>query len=228
MQHIVLLHGAIGAIDQLSELEKKLGAHFTVHTLNFSGHGGSTDVEAHFSIPLFASDVLAFLDKKQIKSANIFGYSMGGYVAIYLAKHHPARVKKIITLGTKFAWDEDIAAKEVKMLNAEKIKEKLPEFAANLQKRHAPNDWKIVLDKTETMILGMGRDNPLKTDDYADIAKPVLLMLGDRDKMVSFDETLAVYKMLPNAQLAVLPNIAHPIESVDFTRLANEIVFFLA
>ena len=78
------------------------------------------------------------------------------------------------------------------------------------------------------MILGMGRDNPLKTDDYADIAKPVLLMLGDRDKMVSFDETLAVYKMLPNAQLAVLPNIAHPIESVDFTRLANEIVFFLA
>ena len=152
---------------------------------------------------------------------------MGGYVAMYLAKYHPERIHKIITLGTKFNWDETIAATETKMLNAEKIEAKLPDFAAALQKRHAPNNWKIVLEKTAAMLVEMGNDNPLKPDDYPAIQHPVLLMLGDRDKMVTLDETVEVYKNLPLAQLAILPNTPHPIEMVNQARLAYEIKSFL-
>ncbi|MEP7237729.1 MAG: alpha/beta hydrolase [Ferruginibacter sp.] len=226
MQHILLLHGAIGAMDQLTDLENDLADSIVVHRLNFSGHGGSLPVEAPFSIKLFAENVLLFLDEKGIDSISIFGYSMGGYVAMYLAKHHSQKVNKIITLATKFTWDEAIAAKEIKMLNAAKIEEKLPDFAAALQKRHAPNNWKIVLEKTAHMLVEMGNDNPLKMDDYKDIQNPVLVMLGDRDKMVSLDETLAVYKNLPNAQLAILPNTPHPIEMVNTGRLAYELKHF--
>jgi pimeloyl-ACP methyl ester carboxylesterase len=228
MQHILLLHGAIGSKDQLYQLEQKLADSFTVHRLNFSGHGGSPVADAAFSISLFASEVIAFLDKKEIDSIHIFGYSMGGYVAMYLAKHYPQKIKKIITLATKFAWDENIAGQEIKMLNAAKIEEKLPDFAAALQKRHAPCNWKTVLEKTAAMLTAMGKDNPLKTADYSEIQHPVLLMLGDRDKMVTLDETVEVYKNLPQAQLAVLPNTAHPIEMLNADRLANEIrAFFL-
>jgi pimeloyl-ACP methyl ester carboxylesterase len=227
MQAILLLHGAIGAADQLSGLEEELTDSFAVHRLNFSGHGGSAVVDDGFSIPHFASDVIAFLDKKGIDSIHIFGYSMGGYVAMYLAKHHPQKIKKIITLATKFTWDEIIAAQEIKMLNTAKIEEKLPGFAATLQKRHAPNNWKTVLGKTAAMLIEMGKDNPLKAGDYSSIQHPVLLMLGDRDKMVTLDETMEVYKNLPHAQLAILPNTGHPIEMVNQTRLAYEISSFL-
>ena len=171
--------------------------------------------------------MIAFLDKKEIESIHIFGYSMGGYVAMYLAKHHPLRIKKIITLATKFNWDETIAANETKMLNADKIEEKLPNFAADLQKRHALNNWKTVLAKTATMLTAMGEDNPIKPADYPTIQHPVLLMLGDRDKMVTLDETVEVYKNLPKAQLAILPNTGHPIEMVDADLLAFEIKSFL-
>ncbi|MEO6540127.1 MAG: alpha/beta hydrolase [Ferruginibacter sp.] len=227
MQQILLLHGAIGAMEQLSSLEKYLAGSFLVHRLNFSGHGGSPFSVEPFSIPLFAKEVISFLDNKGIETISIFGYSMGGYVAMYLAKHHPQRIDKVITLATKFTWDEAIAAKEMKMLNAAKIEEKLPGFAASLQKRHAPNDWKTVLEKTASMLLEMGKDNPLKPADHTTIQQPVLLMLGDRDKMVSLNETLEVYKALPNAQLAVLPATAHPIEMVDPGRLAYELQRFL-
>ena len=227
MEHILLLHGAIGSQEQLLPLEKNLADTFIVHILNFSGHGGSPFVDAPFSINLFASEVVAFLDKKGIDSTHIFGYSMGGYVAMYLAKNHPQKIKKIITLATKFTWDESIAAQEIKMLNAEKIEERLPDFAATLQKRHAPNDWKTVLQKTAIMLTQMGKDNPLKPADYSTIMHPTLLMLGDRDKMVTLDETFKVYKNLPQAQLATLPNTAHPIETVNADRLANEIKSFL-
>ena len=227
MEHILLLHGAIGSAEQFSVLEQKLTDSFTVHSLNFSGHGGSPFVDAPFSINVFVSEVVAFLDKKEIDSIHIFGYSMGGYVAMYLAKHHPHKIKKIITLATKFNWDESIASNEIKMLNTDKIQEKLPDFAATLQKRHAPNDWKIVLQKTASMLVEMGKDNPLKLVDYLSIQHPALLMLGDRDKMVTLDETIEVYKNLPQAQLAILPNTAHPIEIVNTDRLANEIKSFL-
>lgn len=227
MQQILLLHGAIGAMDQLSELENELADSFEVNRLNFSGHGGSPFSGEPFSIALFAEEVVSFLDKKKIETISIFGYSMGGYVAMYLAKHHPQKVHKIITLATKFNWDEAIAAKEMKMLNAEKIEEKLPDFAGSLQKRHTPNNWKTVLEKTVSMLFEMGKNNSLRSGDYGDIKHPVLVMLGDRDKMVSLDETLEVYKALPNAQLAVLPATTHPIEMVDPGRLAYELRRFL-
>lgn len=227
MQAILLLHGAVGAADQLSKLEAELAASFSVYSLNFSGHGGSPFDDQPFSIKLFAEEVLDFLDKKEIESIHIFGYSMGGYVAMYLAKYHPQKIKKIITLATKFKWDEAIAANEIKMLNAEKIEEKLPAFASTLQKRHAPNNWKTVLEKTAAMLLEMGKDNPLKKADYLNIQHSTLLMLGDRDKMVTLDETLEVYKNMPNAQLAVLPNTAHPIEMVNTDKLVYELRAFL-
>lgn len=227
MEHILLLHGAIGSKDQLMPVEKNLADSFSVYSLNFSGHGDSPSIEDPFSIAGFASEIITLLNQQEIESINVFGYSMGGYVAMYLAKYHPQRIKKIITLATKFAWDEAIAAREIKMLNAGKIEEKLPDFASALQKRHAPNNWKIVLEKTAAMLTAMGKNNPLTTADYPEIHHPVLLMLGDRDKMVTLDETVEVYKNLPKAQLAVLPGTAHPVEMVNTNRLTNEIRTFL-
>jgi pimeloyl-ACP methyl ester carboxylesterase len=90
-----------------------------------------------------------------------------------------------------------------------------------------PNDWKEVLVLTAEMMLEMGRNNPLKMEDYNSIQQPVLLLLGDRDKMVTMEETLSVYRLLPNAQLGVLPGTPHPIEQVDIALLAHLAARFL-
>jgi pimeloyl-ACP methyl ester carboxylesterase len=80
---------------------------------------------------------------------------------------------------------------------------------------HAPNDWKEILQRTANMLIEMGRDNPLKPEDYKEIRIPCLIMLGDRDKMVTLEETVTVYKSLADAQMAVLPGTPHPVEQVD-------------
>ncbi|MBZ0099760.1 MAG: alpha/beta hydrolase [Taibaiella sp.] len=215
MQPLLLLHGAIGASDQLVQIAEKLSDDYKVYTLDFSGHGGKPFPVEPLSIPLFAQEVLAFLDKEGLEQVSIFGYSMGGYVAMYMAKYHPERVNKIVTLATKFHWDEPTAAKETKMLDAGKIEEKLPAFAAALQKRHAPNDWRELLQRTIAMLNSMGQYNPLKPEDYTGINRPCMVLLGDRDKMITLDETLHVYKTLLNAQMGMLPNTHHPIEQVN-------------
>jgi pimeloyl-ACP methyl ester carboxylesterase len=225
MNHILLLHGAIGAASQLQPLLSMLENDFKAHTLNFNGHGGNAFGNA-FSIEQFATEVADYIQDNKLEYIHIFGYSMGGYVAMYLATKYPDLVKSICTLATKFYWDEAVAAKEIKMLAADKIEEKLPAFAKELEQRHAPNNWKDLLGKTKEMLIAMGNNNPLKTADYSTIIKPVLLMLGDRDKMVSLEETVTVYKALPNAQMAVLPGTPHPLEQVDMEQLAYQIKKF--
>lgn len=222
MEQLLLLHGAIGAKDQLEPLKQQLSSQFIVHSINFSGHG-SEALPEHFSIEQFAKDVITFLDKHAIPTINIFGYSMGGYVALYLAKHYPERVKKVMTLATKFLWTPEIAQKEVKMLNPEAIAEKLPAFAQTLERRHQPNDWKEVLKKTAAMMLKLGEQNTLSLTDYSSIDQSVMISIGDKDSMVTLEETIAVYRQLKNVQFMVFPNTQHPIERVDVNRLSSEI-----
>jgi pimeloyl-ACP methyl ester carboxylesterase len=226
MQHILLLHGAIGAKDQLQSLAENLADEYIVHNINFSGHGGEAS-KKDFSIPHFAGDVLNYLQQNKIKQTNIFGYSMGGYVAMYVAKHHPEIVSKLITLATKFYWDQAVAAKEVKMLDANIILEKVPAFAKQLEQRHLPNDWKTVLEKTKEMLLQLGENNTLKLEDYSNISIASLLLLGDKDKMISLEETAAVQKALPNATFQLLAGVPHPIEQVDVNLLSSLIKEFI-
>jgi pimeloyl-ACP methyl ester carboxylesterase len=224
MQTLLLLHGALGAKDHFEPLLPLL-AGFDARAMDFSGHGQSA-MPDDFSIPLFAGDILAYLDRHGIAKTDIFGYSMGGYVALYLARHHPGRVGKILTLGTKFDWSPGAAAREAKMLDAGKIAEKVPAFAAQLERRHL--DWRSLLSKTAAMMEALGRENPLKPADLETIANDVTIALGDRDAMVSLEETVAVYQKLPNAKLLVVPGTPHPIEKVAMRRLAYEITQFFA
>src|SRR5688500_17927085 len=159
MQPILLLHGAIGAADQLQPLAHKLPG-YKVISFNFSGHGGKSFPAGDLSIKHFADEVLAFMEAQKLEQVNIFGYSMGGYVGMYLAKHHPDKVKQVATLATKFHWDGPAAAKETQMLDADKIEAKVPAFAKSLQERHAPNDWKTLLQRTAGMLHAMGENNP--------------------------------------------------------------------
>jgi len=215
MQHLILLHGAVGAKQQLEALASILDKKFTVHLVNFPGHGGRPMPAFGFSIALFAEDVLSYMQENNIERADFFGYSMGGYVAMFMARHHAEKVNRVITLATKFYWDEIVAAKEIKMLDAAAIQQKVPAFAEQLRNRHLPNNWSDVLEKTIAMLTSLGLNNALNAGDHSTINSSCLILLGDRDKMVTLDETVAVYKQLPNAELGVLPNTPHPLEQVN-------------
>jgi pimeloyl-ACP methyl ester carboxylesterase len=225
MHPILLLHGALGAKTQLEPLAGLLRQRYEVHLINFSGHGGVAS-EGAFSIACFAAEAAQYLDDRQLPALPVFGYSMGGYVAMYLARHMPGRLSRIITLGTKYHWDEGTAAREAGMLDPALIEEKTPAFAEALRQRHAPADWKALLRATAALMQALGSAPALEAADYAAITQPCLLMVGDRDKMVTLQETVAVYKALPEAQLAVLPATPHPLEKVDTALLATFIQRF--
>lgn len=228
MNTLLLLHGAIGSAAQFDDLVTLLKDSYQIHALNFYGHGGTPANGKPFSIKDFAQQAAAFVNEAGIGGpVNIFGYSMGGYVAMYMARHTGVEIGRIITLGTKFHWDEAGAAKETKMLQPDVIEQKLPAFAQQLEQRHHPEPWKKILNQTAEMLQQMGKENPLQLSDYSHIQVPSLIMLGDKDKMVSREETIAVYEQLQKGQLAILPGTPHPIEQADKDLLAYHIRRFI-
>lgn len=220
MKTIILLHGAIGANDQLETLSKELTQQgFQVFSFNFSGHG-KMPFQKNFGIEQFALELEQFIAAQHLEKPNVFGYSMGGYVALYLAHKQPTLLGNIITLGTKFEWTPEIAQKETKMLDAKTIQVKVPKFAEDLKTRHG-NEWELLLSKTAEMMLSLGKNNALSLNDYTAIENKVLIGLADKDTMVSLAETTAVYRQLKNGAMYMLPNTKHPIETVNVSSLAK-------
>ncbi|MEO8086351.1 MAG: alpha/beta fold hydrolase [Bacteroidota bacterium] len=223
---LLLLHGALGASPQFDELSKRLSNDFEIFILDFPGHGGSAIPDQPFSFSFFASHVISFLDKHNISRIHVFGYSMGGYAALWAARHFPGRLDKIFTLATKFEWNEDSARREAAMLDAEKIEAKVPAFAKSLAQLHEPQDWKAVVKKTAEMILQLGKIH-LNEYDFKSIVNHVMITVGDKDKMVSIEESRKVSVLLPKSTLYIFPDSYHPFEKMELNKLIPVIKLFL-
>ena len=227
MENLLLLHGALGSAAMLAPLKEALQGSYKVYTLDFSGHGGKPLPQEPFSMQRFAQDIRQFMDEQQLDQTHIFGYSMGGYAALSLALEHQTRIRSIYTLATKFSWSVEAAEKETRMLVPERVEEKVPAFAATLAQRHAPQDWKQVMRQTAGMMRSLGQSPLLTPDTLPQLQLPVQLAVGDRDNMVTVEETLWACRLLPDARLQVLPNTRHPFETLSIPDLSQHIRQFL-
>ena len=225
-QKILLLHGALGSAASMQALKEVLQNDFEVYTYTFNSHGGTEISGEDFTISGFANEVVAFLEKNRLDKISIFGYSMGGYVGLYLAKQFPEKVEKLYTLATKLNWTIDGSIKEATMLNPMKIKEKVPKYALALEQLHGGN-WELLMQKTAQMMLNLGENPALKELDFEQIAVPTLISVGDKDIMVSVEESLIVYQKIKNCQFYVMPNTIHPIEKVAVKEVAHQIKNFM-
>ena len=214
MKNLILLHGALGHSSNFEPYEQYLSEHFSLHKILFRGHGGTSIPSEGIRMTDYVEQLRQYCEEHALQQFDLFGYSMGGYVALSYAMQYPDKVSSILTLATKLNWTEDGATKESKMLNPEVIAEKVPKYAAQLAKMHGEEHWKELLPAIAGMMIDLGKQPLLTSENYARLNTRVQLMLGDKDVMVTFEETLRGVKAIPEAQLAVLPNTKHPIEQV--------------
>ena len=224
---LFLLHGALGAAEQFDAWKPILEPHFSLIIPELEGHGKTPQpTERPFRIENFAENISAAIRQTGEEKVNIFGYSMGGYAALELAATRPKSIHKIFTLATKFDWNPDGAAKEVRMLDAGRIKEKIPAFAQTLSQRHTAIGWENHLAKTAEMMLHLGFSPTLTHEKLRQIPLPIRLSLGDRDTMVTLQETSDVFKILQNGELQVFPATSHPLEKVKPEKLLPSLLEF--
>ncbi|WP_462247645.1 alpha/beta fold hydrolase [Ekhidna sp.] len=224
MKQLILIHGAIGGADQLVPLQEQLKDDFEIHLLEFAGHGRLASDTDEFSIDSFNSQLNHKLDEIG-EPSHVFGYSMGGFIALLNAADNSGKIKSLVTLGTKMEWSSEIAGREVKQLNPDVIESKVPKFAQALERRHGGH-WKELLSKTADFMLQLGEIRPMQEAVLVNIKIPVKLCLADQDHMVSQEETLQVAQWIANCDFELIRDSKHPIEQVDLMVLASTIKSF--
>lgn len=218
---LLILHGALGAKKQFSELAILLSSKFEVYCLEFDGHGTLSGYSGELTISHFVSQTAATLRALGWTKPFVFGYSMGGYVALKLEAEHAGTFASILTLGTKFNWNPESAAQEARMLNPEKILEKIPAFGLYLASLHGDEEWKALMVKTGKMMLEMGNHPPITEEVLNKVSIPVTCLRGSKDVMVNAEETQWAVNSLQQAESIEMEEWPHPIDKVPVQQLTD-------
>ncbi|MFT7344811.1 MAG: pimeloyl-ACP methyl ester carboxylesterase [Lentimonas sp.] len=220
---IVLLHGALGSQHQMTKIADKFKENYKVLSFDFYGHGGNRTNKA-FSIPQFVEQLDRFIEENKLTKFSIFGYSMGGYVALKYSMNKSQNIDHIFTFGTKFNWTKSSSEKEVSKMNPDLIEEKVPHFANWLKNTHGEENWKNVLNNTGKMILSLGDKSSLAYEDLEEVSCLVTISVGEEDQLVSLEESRMAVERLNRGRLAILKGQGHSIgalKSDSFSKIIN-------
>jgi len=215
---LLLLHGGLFNIDlQFGELLGSLAATRQVIAADFQGHGRTNDIDRPLTCADLASDVLGLLRHLDVPQADVFGFSVGGGVALHLAIRHPELVRKVIVSSVSFHPDGD------RPENTEAVGEMTVDMIAGTPmeqdyraKSPHPDRLQDLLDKLGTFDRGF---TGWSDDDIRGIAAPTLLTVGDCDA-VRLEHAVRFLQLrggdvngdfvgVPASQLAVFPGTTH-------------------
>ena len=209
---LILLHGANGCAAELEALAVPLREYARVLVPDLPGHGGRPLPE-RLSIEGAAADVLALLDREGIERAFFVGYSLGGYAALYLARHQPARTLGACAIATKLAIDAATVKHWVYLAQPARLSRPGNPRAGELLRAHG-RDWPKVTLANAAFFADLGRRPELTDADLAAIERPVLMVNSNRDSLVSWDETVQAATRIRGSRLVMFYGMAHPFRNV--------------
>jgi pimeloyl-ACP methyl ester carboxylesterase len=219
---ILFLHGFLGSSQDLVELMglcQQRG--LQTYSFNFSGHGKNAAEPTEFRIDLFARDLEAYIKSHNLKNLIVFGYSMGGYVALYHKAHYEdSPLSMIFTYGTKFNWSSTVVNKELPMMDPEYLLEKFPHLAQSLESKHGER-WKQLLRSSAHLMQNLERLDGLTREDLSGINIPVTLILGDQDRVVTTEETHLTGSWISRSQFKTISYSKHELERTNLREIVD-------
>jgi pimeloyl-ACP methyl ester carboxylesterase len=206
---LVLLGGGFMTVEAMGQVLGPLSQSRQVIAAELQGHGHTADIEGRpLSFMAMADDVAALIKSLGLKSADIFGYSLGGGVALQTAIRHPEVIQKLVLVSAAYqrqGWYPEVLAGMASM-SGETVKIAPAAFVIKMRQ-----------------VLGEEYD---WTEDVAQMKTPILIIVGDADS-VRLSHAVEMFGLLgggkhdgamggrPSSQLAVIPDATH------FTVLAH-------
>lgn len=93
---LLLIAGQANSSRWWSQVRADFAARFTTIVTDHRGTGASDKPDAPYSTQLFASDCVAILDDAGIDRAHVYGTSMGGRIAQWIAVSYGDRVDRLV------------------------------------------------------------------------------------------------------------------------------------
>jgi pimeloyl-ACP methyl ester carboxylesterase len=227
---LVLLHGALSTIGvDFGGMIPGLARSRRVIGVEQQAHGHTADIDRPLGYEQMADDTIALLRELGIERADLFGYSMGGGVALQIALKQPGLVRKLVAGGgTVYNREgfhpgllDGVEGVTPEMLHG------TPFHAAYLEAAPRPEDFGAMVAKVGELnksFVGW------TADQVRSLEPPMMVMIGDSD-ISRPEHDVELFRLLgggvigdmqgiPRSRLAILPGTGH----VSFPTRADWII----
>jgi len=230
---LLMLHGFTGCGANWREVAEFLGDRFKVVMPDLLGHG-NTDAPSdviRYAIEAQAADLIALMDALDIERTVLWGYSMGGRLALYSALHYPSRFKGLVlesaSPGLESEAERAVRRESDGALAARILREGVPPFVEYWESLALWESQKrLPAEKLEALraqrltnrgeglarsLWGMGTGaQPSLWENLAALTLPTLAMAGARDvKFVDIAQRMAA--RLPNVHIVFAEDAGHAV-----------------
>ena len=216
---LVLLHGLGARWQVFQPLMVRLGDGFEQYAPDLRGHGTSGRTPGRYNVHDFAADAARFIVATGRAPVNLYGHSLGGWIALLTAAEHPDLVSTLIVADSAI-YPENLDPGLVVSYLAD-----LPIALRSLAKS---------LDQLDPDVMAVFRDGRMLSGYEPDellprISCPVLLIQGDpaRGALMSDNDVKGAMRLLPDARHIFMPGIGHALHAEDAGKVADEIRLFL-
>ena len=214
----------------LSELA---ATNHTVIIFDNRGMGETTAGTKPFSIEQFANDTVGLLDALQIEKADVFGASLGSFIAQELTLNYPQKVDRLVLSagycgGNETVYPSGQAAETLMTLASPQVLQNMTaeQQAMILAPIMFSQEW---LDEHPEIMNTVIQLTPVRSaspeiiqqqglavatwkgscDRLANITQPTLLIVGDQDLLAPVSNSVMMAQRIPNSQLVIIEGTGH-------------------
>jgi pimeloyl-ACP methyl ester carboxylesterase len=205
-----------------------LSEHYKVIIFDNRGVGLSSKPTTPYSIELMAEDTKVVMDAAGIDSAHVYGISMGGMIAQRLALKYPERIRSLILGCTTSGGTNHIQpSADVSMLMLSRASTTAtPEemawatapilYSQAFIENHRNLVKEDIQKRIEIPVLPYAYMLQLQAcmahDTYNElkqITAPTLIIHGDADRLVPYENGVTLAHTIPNAEFLTVPGAGH-------------------
>lgn len=230
-EDVIFMHGTSGHLEAFSRnLVAHVEAGYKCHAIDALGHGYTDKPEHNYEIPLYGKHVLDYMDAQGIERVHFAGESLGGWIAGWIAIHHPQRVKSLQLIaagGTKAnpeimqrikesttkavqSDDIDLTRKRLHLLmhNPEKdVSEELVEVRHAIY--HTPEFVNNVHNLLCMQEMEIRQRNLLRPEDLAKISAPTVVIWGRNNPFGEVPEAQKMHEAIEGSELELFEDCGH-------------------
>lgn len=199
---IILVHGLSASTLWWRRNIPSLAQHYRLYLVDLPGFGSMHFPRARFDLTDAANWLLKWMEAIGLKRAHFIGHSMGGYISLWLAAHHPEVVARLVLVAPAVVPQvKTIFGYFVPLIAA--LRYTPPEFLPILS-------YDFLRAGPVTMLCAIRSLIALDVrEEIAAVTAPTLLLWGENDTLVPLSLGYVLQKEMPNARLIVLQKAGH-------------------
>jgi steroid delta-isomerase-like uncharacterized protein len=191
---------------------------FEIYLVDLRGHGKSSPFTETLSIQSAARDIGGLIKHLQLDGINAIGYSYGGDILFQLALIYPGLIKSMVVIGACGICNMKDFPKWIDFLSYKNI-DNLPW----MREVHSDEEQiKSILKQVANYSVTVSEA------EFKSIDARVLLVIGDGEDSILWEEILKAKNNLPNASLWVVPNTGHGAHKEhnkdEFVRISKQFI----